>query len=341
MIESRAIHDVLVSVLRGTSIEPDRLHCALGAALPVWRRVLGFEGCGPQFDHQLLKQRRDVALPDALRRMLRDATASALRLGVLAHRQLGEVAALAESSGVRVLVLKGAAQLLAGCAPGTRSISDIDLLVAPADGVRFHGLLAKQLGYSSTGPAYPHHLPVLERRGSLSIDLHVRLSDTAIPLDAGIWVETRSAAIGGRTIELPSATSMILHVLEHGTALNWMGRYRLRDVLDLASLYTAEVSDADVRTYVAQSRARAACETLLSAAHDLEPRVPAFRPNAWRTISRVSRARLSLAVLPRDPRVAERLFRYAGVAAEGSPGTIARAGREIARRVAATLSAAL
>jgi hypothetical protein len=338
MHHSGAIHDVLVGVLRGRLIDPDAVRLALNASLPVWRRVLGFEGCGAQLDHRLLASMLSRELPDALRRLLRDATASALRLGMLAHQQLGEVATLAARSGVRVLALKGGAQLLAGHAAGTRSISDIDLLVAPADGVRFHQLLANELGYSSTGPAYPHHLPVLERAASLNIDLHMRLSDIAGPLDAAIWAGARPVAVRGNAIELPSATSMILHVLEHGVGLNWMGRYRLRDVLDIATLYTTDVSDDEVRSYAARSRARAACETLLSAAHDLEPRVPTFRANAWRTIRRVARTRLALAALPSDPRVAERFFRYAGVVAEGSPRTMLRAGRGLARQLTAAVA---
>lgn len=335
MVHTRAIHDVVVGVLRGDRIDPHQARLAFRAPLPIWRRVLGFEGCGAQLDHRLRTRGLSRELPDPLRRLLRDATASALRLGMLAHQQLAEVAALAQRSGVRVLALKGGAQLLDGHPAATRSIADIDLLVAPADGVRFHELLANELRYSTTGPAYPHHLPVLERAGSLNIDLHVRLSDVAIPLDTAIWAGTRQAAVGGHTIELPSATNMVLHVLEHGVGLNWMGRYRLRDVLDIATLYSADVSDNEIRSYAAQSRGRAACETLLSAAHHLEPRVPRSRATAWRTIRRVSRTRLALAVLPRDPRVAERVFRYAGVVAEGSPRTILRAGRVLARHLAA------
>jgi hypothetical protein len=333
---TRAIHGVLASVARGLPIEPREGDRALRADIVTWRRVLGYEGCAVQLDRALRASSLGPLLPKAVREIFRTARETALRHGVLAQHQLREIAALANAEGIRVLVLKGAAQLLVGHAV-TRSMADIDLLVLPADGSRLHASLMTKLGYASTGPAYPHHLPVLTRRGSLNIDLHTRLSDTPSSLDVAIWSGTRRVALGPYALKVPSATSMVLHVLEHGVRLNWMGRYRLRDVLDLATLYTADVSTGDVVAHASQGTDRVACETLLSAAHDIEPRVPAFSSHAWRTIQRVSRTRLALASVPRDARVSERYFRYAGVAAEGSPRTMLRAGRMLVRNLAAAV----
>ena len=333
---SRAIHGVLAAVARRRPIEASEAALAVDAPIVCWRRVLGFEGCAVQIDHALRTSSLGPALPRPVREVFRTARQDALRFGILAQHQLTEISALAHAEGVRVLVLKGAAQLLAGV-PATRSMADIDLLVVPADGDRFHELLVTRLAYASAGPSYPHHLPVLKRPGSLNIDLHTRLSDIPSPLDAAIWSRTRRIDLGAHALSVPSATSMVLHVLEHGVRLNWMGRYRLRDVLDLATLYTADVSTPDVREYAAQGTDRAACETLLSAAHDLEPRAPTYHAHAWQTIRRVSRTRLALAALARDSHVSERCFRYAGVAAEGSPRTMLRAGRMLVRNVAAAV----
>jgi len=333
MSRSGAVFDVIASVIRGLPVDSERWRRTCEAPLATWQRVLGFEGCAPQFDRELRGRGLMATVPTELRQMLRESTASALRLGLLAHRQLGEIAALAARHGVRVMAVKGAAQLLGGQVPGARSLSDIDLLVRPADGKRFHSLLASELGYTSEGPAYPHHLPVLERPASLNVDVHMRLSDCAGAFDDAIWTDTRGVSIEGCPIELPSPTSMVLHVLEHGLRLNWMGRYRLRDILDVATLYTTDVSEAAIREYVAASGTRRACEILLSAAHSLEPGVPMFRATAWRTIRRVSRTRLALAALPRDPRMAERCFRYAGLVAEGSAGSMLRAGRNVVSRL--------
>lgn len=330
---SRAIHGVLTAVARGVPIDARDGDRALDAPLISWRRVLGFEGCAVQIDQALRSSSLGGALPGAVREIFRTARQNALRLAILSQHQLREIGALAHAEGVRMLVLKGAAQLLVGQG-ATRSMSDMDLLVPPEAGIRFHELLVTRLGYASTGPAYPHHLPVLTRDGSLNIDLHVRLSDIPSPLDASIWTRTRQVVLGEHVLWVPSATSMVLHVLEHGVRLNWMGRYRLRDVLDLASLYTAEVSTEEVREHAMHGTDRAACETLLSAAHDIEPRVPMFHGHAWQTIRRVARTRLALAALARDSRVSERCFRYAGVAAEASPRTMLRAGQMLVRNLA-------
>ena len=335
MSRSGAVFDVIASVIRGLPVDAAQWSRAGAAPLTTWQRVLGFEGCAPQFDRALRSRGLMAAVPAEVRQMLRESTAAALRLGLVAHGQLGEIAALASRHGIRVLAVKGAAQLLGGQVPGARSLSDIDLLVRPADGERFHALLVGELGYRSDGPTYPHHLPVLERTASLNIDVHVRLSDVATVLDDAMWTDTRIVEVeGGSALELPSPTNMVLHVLEHGLRLNWMGRYRLRDILDVAALYTEDVSDTAVRAYVARSDARRACEILLSAAHSLEPRVPMSCAAPWRTLRRVSRTRLAAASLPRDPRAAERCFRYAGLVAEGSAASMLRAGRNAVRRLA-------
>jgi hypothetical protein len=333
---SRAIHGVLAAVARGHPIDSHEGELAIEAPLVTWRRVLGFEGCAVQIDRALRASTLGPALPGAVREILRTARESALRLGVLSQLQLREISALAHSEGIRVLVLKGAAQLLAGHG-AARSLADIDLLVLPEDAARFHASLVTKLGYTSTGPVYPHHLPVLTRGGSLNIDLHTRLSDVPSALDASIWSRTRRISLGVHALRIPSATGMVLHVLEHGVRLNWMGRYRLRDILDLAALYTPDVTTNEVREHAAEGTDRAACETLLSAAHDIEPRVPTFHSHAWRTIQRVSRARLAVAALARDPRASERCFRYAGVVAEGSPRTMLRAGGMLLRNLAAAV----
>src|SRR5688572_19537473 len=174
MAESRAVHDLVARVIRRLDVDARVAGPALRAPLPVWRRVLGFEGCTAQLDHRLRASSLLPRLPDSLRRMLRDETASAPRHGALALRQLADVAALAHRSGIRGRVLKGGARLLVGQEAGARSMSDVDLMVRPEDGVRFHRLLVTELGYASSGPPYPHHLPVLERAGSLNIDVHVR-----------------------------------------------------------------------------------------------------------------------------------------------------------------------
>ena len=260
-----------------------------------------------------------------MRRFLHDATGESLRHSILAHGQLAEIGRVAREHGIRVIVLKGAARLLTGTSGGRRSLADIDLLAPPDDAARLHALLQSEHRYSVRGDAQRHHLSPLARPGSLPVEIHVRLADEPMPLDAAIFARTRRIPHGGAALEVPSPTNMLLHTLEHATALNWMTRYRLRDIIDVAACFTDEVNADVIRAYVQVSPRRGALETLLSAAHDIAPRIPCGRPDAWRTVRRVARARLGAAVAFGQRDVAERLFRYVGVLAEGSPATIGRA----------------
>ncbi len=337
MVHSIAVYDFIVDVLRGRPTRVDQRRVAFEACHSTWERVMEFEGCGAQVDRALCLAGLREHAPPPLRRLLRDSTGAALRRAALAHEALREVAALAAAHRIRVLALKGAARLLGGELPGTRSMADIDLLVAPSDAARFHRRLQTELGYRNSGLPYPHHLSALTRRGSLGIEIHTRLSDTALALDDAILLDTRIEAFDGQPIEIPSPTNMVLHTLEHAAGLNWMVHYRLRDILDVASLFTHEVAADAVLSYTQSSSRRVVFETLLSAAHALQPLAPEPRRNAWRTVRRVARTRLAFAILPRNRVTANRMFRYASVIAEGSPRTMMRAGAGLLRRMGAAV----
>ena len=335
-----AIYDFVTDVLRGRPTRATVRRRAFAEPIARWQRVLGFDGCAVQFDRALLRAGLSAEAPTRLRVLLRTATNDSLRHGLLVHRQLAEAAALCAREGIRVMALKGAARLLAGELPGTRSIADIDLLAAPADAPRLHALLQRELGYAVDGAAYPHHLAGLTRPGSLGIEVHVRLTPTPLPLDAAIWDRTRAVATGAGRVDIPSPTGLLLHTLEHAVRVNWTARYRLRDIIDVAALFTDDVDQERVLAHVAASDCRPAMRTLLAAARELQPEIPVAAPGAWRTVRRVGRARLALAMLPRTPLVAERWFRYVGVVAEGSPRIIGRLGLDLARRLATRAAAA-
>ncbi len=324
-VHSLAVYEVVSGMLRGLPPTPRQRRDAFDAPLDVWMRVLTFEGCAVQFERALQGAGWMREAPAGLQRVLRDATGASLRHSVIAHEQLARIGELTERNGIRIIVLKGAARLIAGALGGRRSIADIDLLVDPADAGRLHVLLQAEQGYAVTGPAQRHHLAPLGKSGCLMVEIHRRLANDELPLDRAIWQDTRRVTVGRVTLEIPSAANLLLHALEHATTLNWMSRYRLRDVVDVAECYTSEVSPAVVDAYVSRSGRRPALETLLSAAHDLEPRIPRRRARAWSTVRRVSMARLGVAVPIGDRLIAERLFRYMGVLAEASPATLVRA----------------
>lgn len=332
-MDSGAIYGLVAATLRGER-QRDALRArAFAAPIERWERVLGFDGCALHFARALQGAGLAEEVPSTLRTLLREATITAIERAVMVHRQVAEVASLAQRSGIRVMALKGAARLLGGEMPGTRSIADIDLLVRPDDAARLHALLQADLAYVEDAQPYAHHLAGLTRGGSLGVEVHVRLTPTPLALDDEMWRDSWTVVLRGASVELPSRTSLFLHTLEHAVRVNWTGRYRLRDVADLAALYTPEVDDARIRRYVEASDCRGPMLTVLGAARRIEPRIPLGSPRGWRTVNRVGRFRIALATLPRTPRVAERLFRYAGVIAEGRPGTLGRAGLDAARRL--------
>jgi len=330
-VHSLAIYDLVSDMLRKRQISALQRRTAFAAPVDAWMRLLTFEGCAVQFERALQATVLMREASPTLRRHLRDATGASLRHAVIAHEQLAAIGALAARQGIRVLVLKGAARLLGGALGGTRSIADIDVLVSPNDAQCLHRLLQTEHGHAACGPAQAHHLAPLGRPGSLTIEIHSRLTADALPLDSAIWRDTTPVSLGGATLEIPSATNLLLHTLEHAIALNWMTRYRLRDILDVAACFTSDVTSAVVNDYVCTHRQRAALETILSAAHDIQALIPLRRANAWMTVRRVSRARLALAGRSTNRHVAERLFRYVGVVAESSPATMARAAFGAAR----------
>ena len=325
MVRSVAVYDLVAAVLRGRRAPTRVRHAALAAPLHIWRRTLGFEGCAVPVANAMRAMGLDEGARPELRRFLRDATGDSLRASILAHNQLAAIGRIARQHDIRVVVLKGAGRLLTGTSGGQRSIADIDLLAAPDDAARLHRLLQVEQQYAAAGAPQSHHLAPLVRTGSLPVEIHVRLAGQPMPLDVAMLEGTRRIPHGGAGLEVPSATNMLLHTLEHATALNWMTRYRLRDVIDVAACFTPDVDRHRVSAYVGSSPRRRALETLLSAASDLESRVPCAQPDAWRTVTRVARARLCAAVAFGQRDVAERLFRYVGVLAEGSPATISRA----------------
>ncbi len=339
MANSRDVLALVVAMLRDQATTDAQRARAFAVPVARWERILGLDGCAVQFNHALQRSGHQADAPAALRRLLADATSTALQRALLVHAQLPAVASLAAASGVRVMALKGAARLLGGELPAMRSISDIDLLVAPTDALALHNALQRELGYASDDRPYPHHLAGLTRSRSLGIELHTRLTPTPLPLDSAIWATARRIDVAGHPIELPSATNIVLHTLEHAVRVNWTGRFRLRDVLDVAALLGREVDTDAVTHYIAASDCHRAMATLLGAARGLTSPTGDADEAAWRTVRRVGRTRSMLGAIPRSPLIAERWFRYAGAIAEGSPRTLARLGLDLARRFAGRMAA--
>lgn len=327
-----AAYDLLAATVAGGKISNLQRRRAFAAPPATWRRVLSLEGGAERFRHCLRSSGLWAEAPGWLRDELEEQSATAIRHGLQVPHQLAEIASLASSLGIRVLALKGAARLLNGDMAGARSLADIDVLVAAADVPRLHRSMQETLGYRVSGDAYAHHAAGLSRGSALGVEIHWQLSDRPLALDTEIWRDAKPRQLGSHVMEIPSPTDLLIHTLEHAAVLNWETHYRLRDVLDVADTWSPEVSTGRVLAHARRSPQRGAFATLMSVAHRINARVPSPTRDAWRTVRRVARVRVAAAASVRDRLVAMRLFRYAGVVAEGSPRNLALVARHLAGR---------
>ena len=317
---SAHVYDVLASAVRGVPQSSDRVAHAHRAAFGIWDRALTLEACGPWVDRA---RRGNAALAAAVTpadAALRVQGEVAVRQGLAAYAQLTEIAAVAGRIGVRVLALKGAARLLDGEAPGRRLLSDIDLLTAsPRDATALFDALRRGGDYTVDGAVTPgRHRPMLVRAGGLPVEIHERLSDGGSSIDARVWADATPVSLGGPTLDIPSATLRVMHTLQHALVVHRTLRYRLRDVIDVTTVWAARGVDQDVvRRWVSHEPYAAAAGTLLAAAGATPYAADADR--AWSRVRRVAVARLAVPAradvrAPDDP-----LVYVAGQLAEGSP----------------------
>lgn len=335
MLRSRAVYDVLMHAVRGTPVPGGVLARAQEGAPELWRRALRIEQCAPAAERALRATGQLAALPDHARAFLRGAAATAVQNALAIPAQLARIAQLAQRHGIAVVALKGAARLLTGETPGTRSVDDIDLLTRETDAPRLHALLSQALGCDVGHHAPDHHLPVLTPATGVPIEIHLRCSGGDSTLDDAIWRRALPVRCGDASLLVPDDTMLALHALEHAVLTHWAMRFRLRDVLDLASALDRSADREHVARHVRASRSARAMETLLAAAtlETDEART------AWRTVARVGRARLAASFWSRDPRWAERLLTAGSVIAEGSADGLGTLARTMLRRARGKVAA--
>jgi transposase-like protein len=196
-----------------------------------------------------------------------------------------------------VLVLKGAARLLAGEPAGTRSMADIDLLVDATAGQLLHEALSRQLGYRAETPGTPdRHLPALVRADGLPIEIHHRVRDHESALEHRLWTGARRVPLGVGSVDIPDSTALLMHALDHAAVVHRALHFRLRDVLDTAVLMGGDCDPTTLNTFVCAHPQRRVVETLLDTAASVRrvaPKPdPAAQRQAWRRIHRVGTIRL-------------------------------------------------
>ena len=319
------VYDFLAGAVRGMELTFVERVRAFVVPLDVWRTVLTVEGCGPQAHAALVQQPWYEEIPADVRAVLREAGEEALGESLSLIPQLAAVAELAAANGIEIMALKGAARLIQG-ELAARSVVDIDVLAREADAERLHQLLRQSLGYEpmagAPGPEH-HHLPGLSGEGMLAVEVHTRPSRRPSRQSETIWRDARAIPVGNAQVLVPSPDALVLHTLEHALSTR-ARRYRLRDITDVAAVWGDDVDAEVVLASVAGNPDRFALETLLSAAHDVDPRVPMVHAGSWRRVWRVARARAAAAAVAGDTEASQRLMLAAATLAEGSPREIAR-----------------
>src|SRR5688572_27687267 len=122
-MRSLAPYELMSAVLAGEPPSANVVARAFAAPHRLWQRALVLEACAVQLDRALHQSTAVSVVPPALRSDLSDATARAVRHALSVPGQIAELSAVAHECGICVMVLKGAASLLGGAVPGSRSLS--------------------------------------------------------------------------------------------------------------------------------------------------------------------------------------------------------------------------
>ena len=185
--------------------------------------------------------------PDAARQLLiAQALTRARTDRVLALAR--EVATVLGALDVHGVLLKGVALVATGIPdPGSRAISDLDVLVARETVPALQAALVER-GFASWDiPAQEHHATPLSRGSSDMVEIHTALLGLRLA-PRGPWASLAALASGGRlaplegwpaAIAVPDRDVMIAHVLAHGLAQHGLAPDKyplarmLQDLVDL------------------------------------------------------------------------------------------------------------
>ncbi|MFY9580038.1 MAG: nucleotidyltransferase family protein, partial [Gaiellaceae bacterium] len=128
------------------------------------------------------------------------------------------------NASIRSILLRGPAFALWLYQDGTRSYSDVDLLVAPEDFERAERVLS-ELGFARSAiPPPAGHAQLLSRsRDSAAVDLHRAIVGIGVPENEAWSVLaacTEAIPVGGADVDVlrPHARAMVvvLHAAQHG-----------------------------------------------------------------------------------------------------------------------------
>jgi len=237
------------------------------SAVDDWDAVVSHaeeHGLAPLLHWQL--QAAGAGLPDAPAHRLRDRFRRNACRNLRFASELLRLSAILESAGIPVLAFKGPVTAWTLYeSPALREMSDVDILVPPADARRAHHLLLSE-GCVSNYPGADWRMfdwlsETSLNHGDVPIDLHwaslprfLRFADAG----AGAWMRSRQVPVAGGAVRTFSPEDLLLFLSIHGakhcwTSLNWLA--------DWARL--AARPDIDWDCVLERARAGHASRTLL------------------------------------------------------------------------------
>jgi hypothetical protein len=222
-----------------------------------FRQVVTMHGLAPHLAGRLPGSAVGSAVPPAtLAWLAGQAGRNAERIRRM-HDELRAILAAAASDGIEVMPLKGAVLgTLRGADPSRRPMSDLDLLVRPADRARISAILVG-LGYRHVPERHrrPTHEVFVDPGGGRVVDpdgehpenprrveVHTEVKrhlwgwDDDDDLTAELWRGARQGLIHGQPATLSRPESLLAHVAIHASSDLLAGRGRLVQWLDLAAL---------------------------------------------------------------------------------------------------------
>jgi len=241
-----------------------------------------------------------AVVPDEVSQFLGAIVDRNRRRNARMRAQLAEAVALLSAAGVTAVAIKGAAILAKANdrTLGDRILSDLDLLVAPADFDRAQSLLVAS-GYALSPASDRRNLVgVLARPGDAgTIDLHGRVTGLH---GFDPMADARAVPVDGTAVRVPSPTAQILILLVHdilrGKDYLW-GLFDLRHLADMDDLARSDdPPDWDAVAATLPPWITTALRTqLLSLRRLLNSRVSIRCSKLWRARLHFHRRRLQIA----------------------------------------------
>ena len=204
--------------------------------------------------------------PQRARDIIRGDTAYVEHLHTQARREVRELHKALAPRGIPIMLLKGAAYLMAGLPMARgRHIADVDILIPERQLEEAERALQSHGWQMKTMESYDEHYyrtwmhelpPMTHRRRALEVDIHHSILPRTSRLhpDSSLLWEA-SSPLGDDHLRLPSPLDMFLHSATHLFYDSDL-KARLRDLVDLDRLFKTHGATADFERQLIPRAAR-------------------------------------------------------------------------------------